>query len=102
MTPYDTGRSTDVDPSRVQTHADFVAVCEAMFDDYEKSGKDEWENHTLGRFLDGLAALAEGLPQFLRQRRRGHAGAADVATVRGVADWYDGIRVAAAMCSSHR
>jgi hypothetical protein len=63
MTPYDTGRSTDVDPSSVQTHADFVAVCEAMFDDYEKSVKDEWENHTLGRFLDGLAALAEALPQ---------------------------------------
>jgi hypothetical protein len=57
---YETGRFTSVDPSRVVTPQDAVRLIEAMLDDLRQH-PDEWENHTLERFLDALAAsLASG------------------------------------------
>jgi hypothetical protein len=55
---YETGRATDVDPSRVETREDFADFLIAVLDDFRGDGESEWENGTLERFLDGLSAFA--------------------------------------------
>jgi len=52
---YETGRFASVDPSYVVTRQDAVLLVEAMVDDLRQH-PDEWENHTLARFLAALAA----------------------------------------------
>jgi hypothetical protein len=56
---YETGRATDVDPSDVGTRDDFARFLSAVVADFRSTGEAEWENGTLGRFLDGLAAFAD-------------------------------------------
>ena len=55
---YGTGRATDVDPSTVETRDDFAQFLSAVLADFRSAGRDEWENGTLDRFLDGLWAFA--------------------------------------------
>jgi hypothetical protein len=55
---YDTGRPTDVDPSYVRSREDFADFISAVLADFRSGGEFEWENGTLERFLDGLAAFA--------------------------------------------
>lgn len=54
---YETGRATDVDPSNVETREGFAGFLLAVLDDFRGTGKFEWENATLERFLDGLSAF---------------------------------------------
>lgn len=63
MDPYDTGRFTKPNPDAVETYADLVRFLHRMASDYARTGKDEWENRTLGDFLGSLAAYAEDYPQ---------------------------------------
>jgi hypothetical protein len=56
---YQTGRATDVDPSRVETRDDFARFLSAVLADFRAAGAAEWENGTLDRFLDGFAAFAD-------------------------------------------
>jgi hypothetical protein len=54
--PYGTGRFAEVSGlDQVATHADVVTVVEQMLTDL-RGHPDAWENHTLERFLDALAA----------------------------------------------
>jgi hypothetical protein len=54
--PYDTGRFAGVSGlDQVATHADVVTVVEQMLTDL-RAHPEAWENHTLERFLDALAA----------------------------------------------
>jgi hypothetical protein len=55
---YETGRSTDVDPSNVLTRGHFADFIYAVLADFRSTGVSEWENGTLERFLDALAAFA--------------------------------------------
>ena len=56
---FETGRFTDADTSRVETRDDFAAfLTEVLADFAERGGSREWENATLDRFLDGVAAFA--------------------------------------------
>ena len=56
---YETGRPTDADASLVETRDDFAAfVSDVLADFAERGGSCEWENGTLDRFLDGMAAFA--------------------------------------------
>jgi hypothetical protein len=55
----ETGRRTDVDTSAVSTRDDLADFLEAVLDDLRTGGgRDQWENPTLDRFLDALAATA--------------------------------------------
>lgn len=56
---YETGRATDVDPGNVETRDDFARFLSAVLADFRSTGEAEWENGTLDRFLDGLAAFAD-------------------------------------------
>jgi hypothetical protein len=53
------GRATDVDSSRVETREDFARFLSALLADFLATGASEWENGTLGRFLDAFAAIAD-------------------------------------------
>jgi hypothetical protein len=55
---HETGRPTVVDPSEVISRDAFGNFIQAVLQDYEKSGQSEWENATLPRFLDALAAVS--------------------------------------------
>jgi hypothetical protein len=56
---HETGRFTTADPSRVRTRDELAAFVNSMLEDLEASGRAEWENATLERFLDALAAVAD-------------------------------------------
>jgi len=62
---YDTGRFAEVAGldllDQVATHADIARIVEQMFDDL-RAHPTEWENSTLERFLDALAASFDALP----------------------------------------
>jgi hypothetical protein len=51
----ETGRFASVEASRVVTRQDAALLVEAMVDDLRQH-PDEWENHTLERFLEALAS----------------------------------------------
>ena len=53
-----TGRSTHVEPEPSSTRDEFADFVLGVLADFEESGNIEWENNTLGRFLDGLSAFA--------------------------------------------
>jgi hypothetical protein len=55
---YETGRAANVDPRDVETREDLARFLSAVLADFRSSGEAEWENGTLERFLDGLAAFA--------------------------------------------
>jgi len=60
---YSTGRFADVgDLDQVESHTDVAQVVEQMLADL-RSHPSEWENSTLERFLDALAASLEAIPQ---------------------------------------
>jgi hypothetical protein len=56
---YDTGRFAEVETGPVNTRSDFAALLSAVLKDFRSGGEAEWENGTLERFLDGLAAFAD-------------------------------------------
>jgi hypothetical protein len=55
---YETGRATTVDPSGVTSRDDFADFLQAVLQDYEGTGRTEWENATLDRLLDALTAFS--------------------------------------------
>jgi hypothetical protein len=55
---FETGRSTTADPSSVQSRDNFAAFVEVALTDFAAGGAGRWENGTLERFLDGLAAVS--------------------------------------------
>jgi hypothetical protein len=57
------GRFASVDPSRVVTQHDAALLVETIVDDLRQH-PDEWENHTLERFLDALAASLTSGPNW--------------------------------------
>ncbi|SDZ43633.1 hypothetical protein SAMN05444365_11630 [Micromonospora pattaloongensis] len=64
MNAYETGRSADIsatDLDRVASHADVAHIVERMLHDL-RAHPDAWENGTLERFLDALAASFDALP----------------------------------------
>jgi hypothetical protein len=62
MNPYDTGRFAEVeDLDGIRTRLDVAEVVQRMREDL-LAHPGEWENPTLERFLDALAAVLEGLP----------------------------------------
>ncbi|RBY94805.1 hypothetical protein DQ244_05955 [Blastococcus sp. TBT05-19] len=62
MEPFATGRFAEVSPRQVaavRSAADFARLVTHMREDLGRSGKAEWENATLDRYLEALAAVAE-------------------------------------------
>jgi hypothetical protein len=62
--PYDTGRFADVfrdDLAAVDTAEDVAHIVELMLDDLRRDPQ-AWENATLDRFLDALAACLTHTP----------------------------------------
>ena len=60
--PYDTGRFAQVDNlDQVNSHTDLAHIVQQMLSDL-LAHPGAWENTTLDRFLDALAASLEGLP----------------------------------------
>jgi hypothetical protein len=55
---HETGRATTVDPSGVTSRDDFADFLQAVLQDYEATGRTEWENATLDRLLDALTAFS--------------------------------------------
>lgn len=55
---YETGRVTSVDPSDVTSRDDFADFLQAVLQDYESTGRTEWENATLHGLLDALTAFS--------------------------------------------
>ena len=51
-------RPTTADPSEVFTRDDFANFLEGVLNDFRATGRDEWENTSLERFLDALAGFA--------------------------------------------
>jgi hypothetical protein len=70
---YQTGRATDVDPSRVKTRVDFADFLSAVLADFRATGASEWENGTLDRFLDAFAAFADARVVDVPDQQREHA-----------------------------
>ena len=61
MEPYESGRFADVTPTQVaavRSSNDFAALVQRMREDLLGTGQTEWENPTLERFLEALAAVA--------------------------------------------
>ena len=54
----DTRRSTHVEPEPSSSRDEFGDFVLGVLADFDESGHIEWENNTLGRFLDGLSAFA--------------------------------------------
>jgi hypothetical protein len=55
---FETGRATTADPSSVRSRDDFAAFVETALADFTSGGADAWENGSLERFLDALAAVS--------------------------------------------
>jgi hypothetical protein len=69
----ETGRCADVDPSRVETREDFAGFLSAVYADFRATGAVEWENGTLDRFLDALAAFADARLVDVPKQKQEHA-----------------------------
>jgi hypothetical protein len=68
MNPYETGRSADVgDLDQVVSHADVARIVEQMLSDL-RAEPSAWENPTLDRFLEALAASLDALPNLYTNR----------------------------------
>lgn len=57
MDRYETGRFTHADAAGVATRDQLAAFVSAMAEDLRSGGEQEWENGTLSRFLEALAAV---------------------------------------------
>jgi uncharacterized protein YggL (DUF469 family) len=55
----ETGRAAHVESADVSNRDDFADLVLAVLEDFRRGGEAEWENGTLDRFLDGLAAFAD-------------------------------------------
>jgi hypothetical protein len=55
---FETGRFTTARTDGIRSRDDFAAFTEQLLADYRDAGCREWENATLERFLDALAAFA--------------------------------------------
>jgi hypothetical protein len=55
---FGTGRATTADPTAVSDRDDVASFIDGVLADFAAGGAGEWENSTLERFLDGLAAVA--------------------------------------------
>jgi hypothetical protein len=67
-TQWQTGRSANVDGAEhAASCEDVQRVIAQMRADLTRRGWREWENPTLGRFLEALEAVLEGLPGRLSQ-----------------------------------
>ena len=67
---YDTGRFADIsdqDLTTVASHGDAARIVEQMLTDL-RMHPDEWENPTLERFLDALAASLNAVEQLHTNR----------------------------------
>lgn len=66
---WETGRSAEVGDllDHVHDHRDLARVVEVMRADL-LAHPNEWENHTLERYLEGLAALVDDLDGLLANR----------------------------------
>lgn len=53
-----TGRFTDEEPTDIGTRDQFGEFVHRVLLEFDSAGRSEWENNTLQRFLDGLAAFA--------------------------------------------
>lgn len=63
VTQWQTGRSANVDGAEhAASREDVQRVIAQMRADLTRRGWREWENPTLGRFLEALEAVLEGLP----------------------------------------
>lgn len=74
MTNWETGRSVAIDPETVAAVAsreDFVRLVEAMHADLVGSCATEWENNSLERFIEALAAFAGSLDSYWQNRGEG-------------------------------
>jgi hypothetical protein len=70
-TGYETGRFADVDRAQVRAVDDLdglIGIIGRLGDDYDSTGRAEWENATLSRFLEALHAFAHALPQLYANR----------------------------------
>ncbi|GAA4693245.1 DUF7660 family protein [Nocardioides conyzicola] len=56
---HETGRAADAESADVVSRDDFADLVQAALEDFRTGGEAEWENGTLDRFLDGLAAFAD-------------------------------------------
>lgn len=66
--PYDTGRFAEVgDFSQVNSSIELAEVVQRMLSDL-LAHPDQWENPTLDRFLEALAASLQGLPGLYANR----------------------------------
>ena len=65
---YDTGRFAEVgDLSQVSSHTDVAQVAQHMLADL-RAHPGDWENATLERFLEALAACLQDLPGLYADR----------------------------------
>lgn len=67
---YESGRFADIDDETIldaRTPHDVAAIVDRMSADLSQH-PDEWDNHTLERFLDALARVLSGLDQLYRNR----------------------------------
>jgi hypothetical protein len=67
---WDTGRAAAVEWSRVdavETRQDVVAIVEAMLADLQ-AAPDDWENGTVQRYLEALAATLNALDRLYANR----------------------------------
>jgi hypothetical protein len=53
----ETGRATHVATGGISSRDDFADFMQAVLQDYEAGGEQQWENGTLHRFLDALSAF---------------------------------------------
>ncbi|MFI0449332.1 hypothetical protein [Actinomadura sp. 6N118] len=66
--PYETGRSAEVNRlDQVSSHVDAARIVSQMLDDL-RAHPDEWENATLERFLEALAACLSALSALYANR----------------------------------
>lgn len=81
---YETGRFTHADASTVQSREDFISFTDALLGDFRiGGGESEWENRTLGDFLEALSDLAEGGTMSQRDEPSWQAFAALIAAATG-------------------
>jgi hypothetical protein len=57
---YETGRFTTADARAARTREDFISFIGLLLGDFSLGGGEtEWENSSLGKFLEALSDLAE-------------------------------------------
>lgn len=57
---FETGRFTHANPATVRDRETFISFTDVLLGDFRLGGgESEWENRTLGDFLEALSDLAE-------------------------------------------